>query len=88
MEKFPILKDGQFALVIADGETGHVLNHKGEIYKNDSHDDVYWSFDNLDLAKDFIKKQSILNDKIEFLIYDKNKTILEYVEATHWKKSQ
>lgn len=84
MKKFPILKEGQFAVITADGATGHVLNHNGEIYKNDSADEVYWIFDNLDLAKDFIKERSKLNDKIEFLIYDKNQTILEFVKANHW----
>lgn len=85
MKKFPILNKEQVVVVIADGATGHVLNVKLELYKNDSNDEIYWLFDKIDLAKDFIKNQSILNDKLEFLIYDKNKTILEHIEATHWK---
>ena len=84
MEKFPNLKDGQFTVVIADGATGYLLNHKGEIYQNNSADEVYWSFDNLDLAKDFVKERSRLNEKIEFLIYDKNQTIVEFIKAKHW----
>ena len=84
MEKFPTLKDGQFAILIADGATGHILNHKGEIYMNNVDDDIYWLFDNIDLAKDFITNRSSQNDKLEFLIYDKNQTIVEFVKANHW----
>lgn len=85
MKKFPILIEEQVAVVIADGATGHVLNIKLEIFMNDSSDEIYSLFNNIDLAKDFVKNQSISNDKIEFLIYDKNQTILGYVEATNWK---
>lgn len=85
MKKFPILIEEQVAVVIADGATGHVLNIKLEIFMNNSSDEIYLLFNNIDLAKDFVKNQSISNDKIEFLIYDKNQTILEYVEAANWK---
>ena len=83
MKKFPILSKEQVAVVIADGATGHVLNLKLEFYKNDSNDEIYSLFDNIDLAKEFINNQSVSNDKLEFLIYDKSQTILEYVKAIH-----
>ncbi len=83
--EFPILKEEQVVVVIADGATGIILNCNGEIYKNDSNDNVYWSFDNIDLAKDFINIKSTQDDKIEFIIYDKNQVVLEFIEATHWK---
>lgn len=84
MEKFPILKDGQFAVIIADGATGHLLNKKGEIFRDYSNDNIYWIFDNLELAKDFISNRSKLDDKIEFLIYDKSQSIIEFIKAKHW----
>lgn len=86
MHEFPILNEEQVAVVIADGATGHVLNIKLELYRNDSNDEIYWSFDKIDLAKEFIKDKSILDDKLEFVIYNKNQTILEHIEATHWKQ--
>jgi hypothetical protein len=83
--KFPILKENQVAVVMADGATGHVFNDKGEIFRNDSKDNIYLLFDTIEIAKDFIQKQSILNEKTEFLIYDKNNLVLEYVKAIYWK---
>jgi hypothetical protein len=85
MKVFPILKEEQVVVVVADGTTGHVLNLNLELYLNDSNDEIYSLFDDIDLAKEFIKERSLLNDTLEFLIYDKNQTILEYIEATHWK---
>ncbi|OXB25334.1 hypothetical protein B0A80_01495 [Flavobacterium tructae] len=85
MKKNPILSEKQVAVVIADGATGHVLNLKLELYKNNTEDEIYWLFDNIDLAKEFIQKKSISDDKLEFLIYGKNQSILEHIEASHWK---
>ncbi|KAF2511370.1 hypothetical protein EYY60_08030 [Flavobacterium zhairuonense] len=87
MKKFPTLNEKQVVVVIADGATGHVLNIKLELYLNNTEDEIYWLFNNIDLAKEFIQKQSVLNDKLEFLIYDSNESILEYIEAIHWKNS-
>lgn len=85
MKKFPLLSENQVTVIIADGGNGHVLNVNLELYKNYTQDEIYWLFDNKDLAKEFIQNQSILNDKLEFIIYDKNQSILEYIEAVHWK---
>ncbi len=57
--KFPTLSEKQVVVVIADGATGHVLNIKLELYRNDTEDEIYWLFDNIDLGKEFIQKQSI-----------------------------
>ncbi|MFT3793302.1 hypothetical protein [Flavobacterium sp.] len=84
--KYPVLIADQVAVVIADGATGHILNHKLELYKNDTDDAIYRVFDNSVSAKEFINQQSFSNDKLEFIIYDKNQVILEYIEATHWDK--
>ncbi|MDQ6471664.1 hypothetical protein RB619_13495 [Flavobacterium sp. LHD-80] len=85
MKKFPMLIEKQVAVVIADGATGHVFNLKLELYRNDSEDELYWIFENIDLAKEFIHNKSVSNNKLEFLIYDKKQNILEYLEATYWK---
>ena len=83
--KFPVLKESQVVVTMADGATGHILNEKGELYKSTStEDNFYLLFDNINDAKSFIKKRLILNDKIEFIIYGKNQIVLDYIEATHW----
>lgn len=85
MKKFPPLREKQVVVVIADGATGHVLNIQLELYRNNTEDEIYWLFDNIDLAREFIQKKSISDHKLEFLIYDKKQSILEHIEASHWK---
>lgn len=85
MKKFPNLSKEQVVVVIADGATGIVLNINLGVHRNDSNDEKYYIFNNIDLAKEFIKNQAISNDTLEFLIYDKSQCILEHIEATHWK---
>lgn len=85
MKKFPNLSKEQVVVVIADGATGIVLNINLGVHRNDSNDEIYYIFNNIDLAKEFIKNQAISNDTLEFLIYDKSQCILEHIEATHWK---
>lgn len=85
MKGFPTLSEKEVVVIVADGATGHILNLKFDLYRNDTDDNIYRLFDNIDLAKEFIKQQSIYNDELEFLIYDENQTILEYIEATNWK---
>lgn len=85
MKKFPNLSKEQVVVVIADGATGIVLNINLGVHRNDSNDKIYYIFNNIDLAKEFIKNQAISNDTLEFLIYDKSQCILEHIEATHWK---
>jgi len=82
---FPTLNDKQVAVAMADGATGQVLNCKGVLHRKDSTENVYLTFDNIETARDFIKNQSLLNDKIEFYIYGENQTFIECIEATHWK---
>lgn len=81
MKDFPVLKDKEFAVIIADGKTGHVLNCEGKIYRGSSKDEVYWFFDSLTAAKEFIKTRSELDTTVEFLIYNKNKEIVEFIKA-------
>lgn len=85
MMKFPVLNKNQVVVTMADGATGNILNKKGELYNSTSVDDnFYLLFDSIYDARSFIKQKSIVNDKIEFIIYGKNKIVLEYIEATHW----
>jgi len=83
--EFPVLKNCQVAVVVADGATGHVYNDKGELFRNDSKDNIYLIFDTIAMAKDYIQKQSIMHKKAEFIIYDKNNLLVEYIEARYWK---
>lgn len=83
--EFPKLSNNQIAVIIADGETGAILKVNGELFKNDSLESAYLIFDSLTLAKEFIQIQSSLNDRIEFVIYDKEQNVVEYIKASYWE---
>lgn len=85
MKSFPKLETTQVVVMIADGATGHILNTDGSINIDGSDGEIYFIFDNVDSAKKFIKCHSFNNDKVEYVIYDRYETVLEFVEAKHWK---
>ena len=84
--KFPLLQNNQVAVLKADGATGTILNLKGELYKNGSTESPYFVFDNLVMAREYVNNESRLNDKFEFVIYDNNQNVLDFIKATHWDK--
>lgn len=53
MIKAPTLLANQFAALMADGATGHVLSTDGEIYRSDGKE-VYLIFENIKEAKQFV----------------------------------
>jgi hypothetical protein len=83
MKYFPKLEITQVAVMIADGATGHILNTDGSINIDGTEDEIYFIFDNLNSAKKFIRSHSFNNDKVEYVIYDRYETVLEFVEARH-----
>ena len=46
----PKILETQFAILMADGATGHVLNVNGEVHLSDN-SEAFLIFDNLDLAR-------------------------------------
>jgi hypothetical protein len=68
MEKFPLLKNGQVALLRADINTGIVLD-KNYIYATTPDQEVYVVFDNIDLAIEFAKLIITERNDIECGIY-------------------
>jgi hypothetical protein len=47
MAKFPTISNNQFALLIADRNTGHVLDFEGNLKLNDAQN-IYRVFDSLE----------------------------------------
>jgi hypothetical protein len=68
MEKFPLLKNGQVALLRADINTGIVLD-KNYVYATTPDQEVYVVFDNIDLAIEFAKLIIMERNDIECGIY-------------------
>jgi hypothetical protein len=80
----PPLYDNQYAVLMADGHTGHVLTTKGDIYFSDDKE-VYIIFDNLEAARLFIKERQYKNNTLEFNVYNSDYEFVEHWEATKWK---
>ena len=85
MMQQPTLSEGQFAVLMADGATGHVLNTEGDVYRSDEKE-VFFLFDNLQAAREFVEVKQNEKDTVEFCIYDSNHNLLAYLEARKWKR--
>lgn len=75
----------QFAVVMADGATGHILTTDGNHCLN-GEGEVYVLFENLDAARLFIKQKQDENDTLEFVICNSNNECVEFWEAKKWKR--
>lgn len=82
--KFPNLKDNQFSVLMSDCETGIILNTDLTIYRQDENKMGYSIFENLEQAKEFINKISSSNNKIEFVIYNSNQEVIEFITAKNY----
>lgn len=79
---FPTIKENQFAVLMANSQTGVVLNSNFLIYSNDKEDQsVYQIFEDIDQAKSGINRISQTNGEIEFVIYNSKMEIVEFIKA-------
>jgi hypothetical protein len=85
MIKEPILSSNQYAVLMADGSTGHVLTTEGSLCIN-GEGEVYVVFDDLDMARKFIEHKRVENDTWEFAIYNFKNECVEHWEARKWKR--
>ena len=75
----PKLQDDQFALIMSDGETGHILTTNGDVYLGDGND-VYLIFNNIANAKDYVVSAQTKNSSLEFTLFNS-----KYVLEEFWK---
>jgi hypothetical protein len=78
---FPYLNSSQLAVMMADSQTGVILNKDYKVYMNDSDDQVYLVFENIEKVNDFIKEVSMKYQQIEFVIYNSNKEVVDFIKA-------
>ncbi len=69
MEKFPSINKNQFAVLLADRNTGHVLDIDSKLKINDSQR-AYVIFDSLQEAILYTREKVISNREIECAIFD------------------
>ncbi|MCJ7936057.1 MAG: hypothetical protein MUW56_21115 [Chryseobacterium sp.] len=79
---FPTLKENEFTVLMANGETGIVLDINFNIYQNNNENQhVYSIFENIQEAREFINRISGEYDKIEFIIYNSKQEVVEFIKA-------
>ncbi|WP_315055702.1 hypothetical protein [Chryseobacterium indoltheticum] len=81
--KFPNLKEYQFSVLMSNSETGIILNIDLAIHRQDEEKSAYSVFESIEQTKEFINKISLINDKIEFVIYDSKQQVVEFIAAKH-----
>ncbi len=81
--KFPNLKEYQFSVLMSHSETGIVLNTDLKIHRHDEEKEAYIVFEDIEQAKEFVNKISLINDKIEFIIYDSKQQVIEFIAAKY-----
>ncbi|MFY7814754.1 MAG: hypothetical protein ACOVRK_06110 [Chryseobacterium taeanense] len=80
--KFPILKEYEFAVLMANGETGIILDLNFNVYQNNIEtQNVYSIFENIQKAKDFVESISTVHQKVEFIIYNSKQEVVEFIKA-------
>ena len=78
--EFPKIKKSEYAVLMADSNTGVVLDIYFDIYYKSSNQIVYKVFSSLEEVKEFIKETLKQRENIEFMVYDNNENIVELQE--------
>lgn len=81
--KFPNLKENQFSVLMSNSETGIVLNIDLTIHRQNEEKSAYSVFESMEQTKEFINKISLVNDKIEFIIYNSKEQVVEFITAKY-----
>ena len=79
--KCPNLKEHQFSVLMSNSETGIILNIDLDIHRQDEKKTAYSVFESIEQAKEFINKISLINNKVEFIIYNSKQQVIEFVAA-------
>lgn len=78
--EFPIIKNEQVVLMMAEKNTGTVLNINLATYREDiDNGPVYMVFDNLEKAHDYINTLKVSNQNLEFVLYNHQRSVIDYI---------
>ena len=76
--EFPKIKKSEYAVLMADSNTGVVLDIYFDIYYKSSNQIAYKVFSSLDEVEEFIKKTLRQKENIEFIVYDNNENVVRF----------
>jgi hypothetical protein len=74
---FPKINNNQYALLICRSNTGHILDENLNRYKETESNNIYFIFDNLENAYQFIEARKRAN--VDFEIFDTNRKSIEII---------
>ena len=72
------IKKSEYAVLMADSNTGVVLDIYFDIYYKSSNQIVYKVFSSLDEVEEFIKETLRQKENIEFIVYDNNENVVRF----------
>jgi hypothetical protein len=90
---FPKINNNQFAVLICQSNTGHILDENLNRYKETKSSNIYFIFDNLENAYQFIEARKRAN--VDFEIFDNNRKSVEIIsippephldKSSRWKR--
>ncbi len=76
--EFPKIKKSEYAVLMADSNTGIVLDIYFDIYYKSSNQIAYKVFSSLDEVEEFIKETLRQKENIEFIVYDNNENVVRF----------
>ncbi len=76
--EFPKIKKSEYAVLMADSNTGVVLDIYFDIYYKSSNQIAYKVFSSLDEVEEFIKETFRQKENIEFIVYDNNENVVRF----------
>ena len=76
--EFPKIKKSEYAVLMADSNTGVVLDICFDIYYKSSNQIAYKVFSSLDEVEEFIKETLRQKENIEFIVYDNNENVVRF----------
>ncbi len=82
MVKKPLIPKGHFYVLVADINTGHILNLNGSIHLSDQDEEIVYFLSGETLNEITQKAQGLLEERegIEVLIYDSNNNFIKMLK--------
>lgn len=74
---FPKIKESEYAILIADSNTGIILDVDFNIYI-DNNQAIYRIFSSIDEVKEFIEEILKEKENIEIIVYDNNRNVVMF----------
>lgn len=82
--KYLEIKEGQYAVAVADSSTGKVLNLAGRLPTSEE-EPIFHVFDSLDEVYGFIRKRILEDETLEFSVNNQSFEVVQYIQNTDAK---